>query len=86
MRFSGRDAILFNLRLLVIRSRFTDLSATRARVSFRSVKSTFLGARLWVLDLANDIHLQGLYRSPGLADNHRVDSTHVTPHLGNLRV
>jgi uncharacterized protein (TIGR03435 family) len=23
---------------------------------------------------------------PGLADNHRVDSTHATPHLGNLRV
>ena len=49
MRFSRRDAILYNLRLRVIRSRFTDLSATRARESFRSVKSTFLGARLWVL-------------------------------------
>ena len=40
MRFSGRDAILFNFR-----SRFTDLSATRARVSFRSVPKL----RLWVL-------------------------------------
>lgn len=48
--------------LLVIRSRFTDLSATRARVSFDRSKATFLGARLWVLGRANDVHLPGLYR------------------------
>lgn len=46
----------------MIRSRFTDLSATRARVSFDRSKATFLGARLWVLGRANDVHLPGLYR------------------------
>jgi hypothetical protein len=60
MRFSGRDAILFNLRLtrdpFPIHRPFGDPGASVVQIGS---KAASLGARLWVLGLANDVHLQG---------------------------